>query len=373
MEIRTHMPPSSARRDPRAWLRVACAAALLTCAGSAVAAGTDAGLRIDNAAQASFQIGGVSQPDVTSNTVSVVVDELLDVNVTNVDAGPVNVASPSTAATLTFDVTNTGNGTEAFRLIADSAPLNDDFDPVAPAIYIESNGTPGLQLGAGGDTVYAAGTNDPVLAHDASARVYVASNIPANLAPAALGNVALRSVANTVVSQAGTDDPANPAFPSPGTTYAGAGDPAVGGGNSNAVVGSSYTSGALLLVATGTYRVNAAPVTLTKAAIAITDPFGGNTVVPGTVIRYQVTATVGGNGAVDNFVVNDPLPAELGFVAGSLTVSAQPPGESADDDFIPAGTDNTGFDGANNTVIVTLGTVASGGAPIVITFDATIR
>jgi uncharacterized repeat protein (TIGR01451 family) len=114
----------------------------------------------------------------------------------------------------------------------------------------------------------------------------------------------------------------------------------------------------LLLTAQGSYRVSAALVTLAKAAIAITDPFGGNTVVPGTVIRYQITATLAGSGTVDNLVVDDPLPAELAFAAGSLTASALPPGESPDDDFIPAGTDNTGFDGVNNTVAVTLGTAS---------------
>lgn len=371
MDVRFNISPRAVCAS--VWLRLSTGVVLLVLSVSAAAVGTDAGRRIDNAAQASFQVGGVSQPDVVSNTVSVVVDEVLDVSVTNVDAGPVAVSSPQNAAPLTFNVTNTGNGSEAFRLVADTAVTGDDFDPAAPTVYLESNGTAGLQVGAGGDTPYAIGANDPVLAHDTSVQVYVASNIGGGLTPSAVGRLALRAVAVTVYTQAGTDDPTNPAFPAPGTTYAGAGDPAAGGGNSNAVVGNSYRSGALLLVAQGSYQVGSALVTLTKVATQLTDPFGGATVVPGTIVRYQITATIGGSGGVQNLVVRDPLPAALAFVAGSITVSALPPGEQADDDFAPAGTDNTGFDGTSNTVVVALGTIASGGTPIVISFDASIR
>jgi uncharacterized repeat protein (TIGR01451 family) len=340
---------------------------------SASAIGTDAGVRIDSAAQASFLVGGIAQPDVTSNTVSLIVDEVLDTIVTATDAGPVSVSSPAVAAVLTFNVANTGNGSEALRLVADPAVTGDNFDPTASSIFIESNGTSGLQLGAGGDSIYAAGTDDPVLAHDTSLIVYVASNIPSGQPAADIGRLALRAVAVTVFGNSGTDDPASPTFPPPGTNYVGAGDPASGGGNTDAVVGNSYKSDALLIVAQGSYEVSGALVSLNKVATQITDPFGGSTVVPGSIVRYEITATVAGSGGVQTLAVHDPLPAALAFVPGSLTVSALPPGEQADDDFAPSGTDNTGFDGANNTVVVTLGDAASGGPPVVITFDATIR
>ena len=44
-----------------------------------------------------------------------------------------------------------------------------------------------------------------------------------------------------------------------------------------------------------------------------------------------------------------------------------------DDDFMPAGTDNSGFDAGTQTITVSSGTIA-GGAPVMsITFDAAIR
>jgi hypothetical protein len=70
--------------------------------------------------------------------------------------------------------------------------------------------------------------------------------------------------------------------------------------------------------------------------------------------------------------VRDPVPAALAYVPGSLTAAALPPAEQPDDDFLPSGSDNTGFDGPNSSLVVTLGDVV-GGAPVVISFDTTIR
>ncbi len=361
------------RRAGGTRLRGPVAVAALLLSTSAAAIGTDAGRRIDNTAHATFAISGVAQPAVNSNTVTVVVDEVLDTVVIDADAGPVQVTSGVGAATLTFTVTNTGNGTETFRLAVDAAVPGDDFDPTSPLIYLESNGTSGLQLGAGGDTPYSVGANDPVLARDTSLTGYVTSSIPPGLTTGALGRVALRAVSKTVFVATGTDDPASPVFPTPGTAYPGAGDPAAGGGNVTAVVGKSHAPATLSLRAVGTYRVNAALVTLTKAIQSITDPFGGTTLVPGSIIRYQITVGVAGAGTAENLVVHDPLPASLAFVAGSITVAPLPPGQEVDDDFSPAGTDATGFDGLSNTVVAALGDAVGGGPPILISFKATIR
>ena len=63
------------------------------------------------------------------------------------------------------------------------------------------------------------------------------------------------------------------------------------------------------------------------------------------------------------------MPAELEYQAGSLVVNGTP----EDDDFVPAGTDNAGFDSGTQTITVDLGTVAGGSPVISITFDAAIR
>jgi uncharacterized repeat protein (TIGR01451 family) len=362
-----------ARRFSGASMRVLIALALAVLSLSAHGVGTVAGSRIDSSAQMSFTIAGVAQAPVTSNTTSVVVDEVLDAVVIDQDAAPVAVAGGAIAAPLSFNVTNTGNGSEPMRLVPDAAITGDDFNPTGASIYLESNGTPGLQVGAGGDTAYVAGTNDPVLARDTGVSVYVAANIPAGLPQGALGRVSLRAVPRTVFVATGTDDPTNAAFPVPGASFPGAGDPAVGGGNVTAVAGTTFAPAALRLLADGSYRVNAGSVTLAKTVTSVTDPQGGTKIVPGATVRYQISVAVAGGSTAQNLVVRDPVPANLAYVAGSLAVSSLPPGQQVDDDLLPAGSDNTGFDGPNDSVVVTLGDVAGGGAPIVISFNTTIR
>lgn len=333
------------------------------------AAGTEAGREVNNTATVSYQIGGEDQTPVTSNTAQLFVDELLDVSVTSDDVGPVAVTSPAAGAVLAFTITNTGNGTEAFRLVADDTLPADGFDPVVDEVYVESNGIPGLQTGPGGDTPYAL-AGDPVLAADEAIAVYLTSSIEPGLASNLEGAVSLRAVPVTLVSVVGSDNPVD--FPSAGTAFSGAGDPQQGGaGNVAAVVGTSLAVSGSVLVEVR-YVVSAAVVALSKSAVAIVDPFGGSTVVSGSVITYELVAEVQGTGAAEALVINDILPAELEYVSASLTVSALPSGEEADDDFAPLGADNTGYDPNTTTVTVNLGDQAGGGS-ISISYQASIR
>jgi uncharacterized repeat protein (TIGR01451 family) len=357
---------SATRRISLAVAGICC---LVASAGTH-AAGTTAGREVNNTATVSYEIAGEAQTPVTSNTAQLFVDELLDVNVISDDVGPVGVTSPAVGAVLQFSVTNTGNGTESFRLVADDAVAGDSFDPNLTDIYIETNTTPGLQIGAGGDTPYTT-AGDPLLVAEATVVVYLTSGIDSGLGAGLEGAVALRAVPATLIAQIGSDQPVD--FPPVGTSYPGAGDPAeVGGGNVTAVVGTSFTQGNLLLLAEGRYVVSAAVVALSKNAVAVLDPFGGATLVPGSVITYEIVAEVLGSGPAEAVAVTDSLPTELLYVPASLTVSFLPVGENADDDFAPSGVDNTGFDPNSQAVTVNLADLA-GGTSITITYQASIR
>jgi uncharacterized repeat protein (TIGR01451 family) len=349
-------------------------AAFVLVANQAWAVGTGAGREIQNTAQAAFSMAGNPQVPISSNVVQTYVDELIDVTVVNDDGGAVGVASPQTGAVLQFTVSNIGNGNESFRLVADAAVGGGIFNPLLNQLYLEINGVPGLQIGGGGDTAYLAGSNDPTLAPDTNQLVYVQSDIPASQGQGDEGIVELRAVANTIFANAGTDDPDNVAFPDPGEAYAGAGDADENGsGNVTAVVGTTVDSANRLIGDEGIYRVTAAVVSLVKTSTTILDPFGGTTLVPGTLITYQIDVSVTGTGGADNLIVSDPIPADLEYQPGTLSVSALPAGEDSDDDFAPSGTDNTGFDGGNQTVTVNLATVSGGAPGITITFQAAIR
>jgi len=368
--LRQHAVALSAVVIWRCVIVIAC----IVLAQVARAAGTDAGLEIRNIAQASFSVGGIVQTPVNSNSTQTFVDELIDVVVVSTNAGPVGVSSPDAGAVLEFTVTNTGNGVETFRLIANVAVGGDDFNPALTQLYLESNSVPGLQIGASGDTPYLSPGNDPVLGKDESVQVYALSAIPDSLSENNEGALQLRAVATTIIAGSGTDDPGDPSFPVPGTAYDGAGAPDEAGiGNVAAVVGATQDLNNLLINAEGRYAVSSAVVALTKTASNVLDPFGGATLVPGAVITYTLEVTVSGSGSAEALVITDLIPTEVEYLAGTLAVSALPPGEEVDDDFAPAGVDNTGFDAGTQTVTVSLRDVAGGAAVITISFDAAIR
>ena len=94
----------------------------------AQAAGTPAGTIIDNTAQVDFEIAGTNV-SLNSNTVSITVDERIDVVVT-LQSPQVLVDPGDVDRSLLFTLTNTGNGIEDFQLAIDSIIGGDDFDPV---------------------------------------------------------------------------------------------------------------------------------------------------------------------------------------------------------------------------------------------------
>ena len=303
------------------------------------ALGTDAGLNIENTATVNFEIGGTAQTAVSSNTTQTLVDELIDVVVVSDNGGAVAVGSPDSNVILQFTVTNNGNGSEVFQVIADDDVAEGGFNPLLNQMYIESNGIPGLQVGA--DTAYIPGTADPTLAEDESIVIYVESSIPGSLSQGDNGDVEVRAVAQTIINQAGTDDPNDVSWPTPGTSYAG-----FGTGGSNAVVGSSHDSGNLLLQTAGRYQVSNAVVTIVKSVLSVVDPFAGTSVVPGSIITYQLELSVNGSGSAENLVVTDPLPGELNYVAASLQID----GVAEDDDFAPVATDGSGYNSGTQTI-----------------------
>jgi uncharacterized repeat protein (TIGR01451 family) len=334
---------SSCKRFRNAFLRPAAmsaialsGAALIPCQ-TAWAAGTLAGTNIENIATASYDTGS-GTVDIQSNTAVILVDELLDVTVASTDAGDVPTTPGATNSVLSYRITNNGNGPEAFRLTPNVANSGDDFDPTLAQVVIDTNNN-GV-YDAGVDTIYVAGTNDPLLAPDQSITIFILSNIAASQANGDRANVSLLASAVT-----GTG--------APGTTFAGAGE---GGGN--AVVGTSGADGE----ASGFLRVDAASVTLAKSA-TVADPFGGTNAVPGATITYSILATVSGAGSLNNLVINDPIPVGTTYVAGSITLQAAGLTDAADAD---AGS----FNGTR--VSVQLGNVPAGETRTV-TFQTVIQ
>lgn len=308
----------------------------LCCTAPAFASGTPAGTDIQNVARATYEtLGGPVEID--SNLVIIRVDELLDVTVSSSNPGDVTSA-PGGNNVQSFQVTNTGNGNEAFALIANAAVSGDDFDPTLQSLILDSNNNGVYDPGV--DTAYVAGSNDPILASGASITVFVITNTPIS---AVNGNRAEVSLLASAVTGTGA----------PGTSFPGAGD-----GNSNAVVGNTGADAQ----ASSFLAVQAALLALAKSA-TVADPFGGTRAVPGSVITYTLVATVTGSGALANIVISDPIPAQTQYLAQSVTLQGAAMTDAAD-------ADQGSFNGS--AIIAALGAVPAGESRTV-TFKVTIQ
>lgn len=299
-----------------------------------MAAGIDAGTLIQNTAQASYDTAGGPQT-IQSNTVSIRVDELLDVSVASLDAGPV-AATPGSAV-LAFTVTNTGNGPEAFRLAANPSVAGNDFDTTVDGIAVDTNGNGVYDVGV--DQILTGPETTAVLDPDMSVTVFVLVTVPPTATDTQTSEITLDAQA---VTGTGT----------PGTSFAGAG---VGG--ADAIVGANGAQAN----ANGGLLVGITTVALVKSAL-ISDPFGGNAAVPGAVITFSISAVVTGSGSVSNLLVTDSFPAGASYRPGTLALGGSGLTDAAGDD---AG------EASATGISVDLGTVP-GGTTRIITFDMTI-
>jgi uncharacterized repeat protein (TIGR01451 family) len=271
------------------------------------AAPTPAGTVISNTAKATYDLPNGGSGTSDSNTVTLQVDEVLDVAVASLNSGDVTVTPGATSQVLTFKITNAGNGQEAFKLAASDNIAGDDFDPATTSIVIDSNGNDTYDPGV--DTVYVAGTNDPSLAPGASVAVFLLSTIPAGSTNGQRGEADLVA---TSVTGSGTA----------GTVFSGKGT-----GGSDAVVGSTTASAST----SGFYVVAAASVSLVKSA-TVADPFGGTSHIPGSTITYTIVATVSGSGSLSNLTITDAVPVGTTYEPGTLTLGGTALSDAADSD-----------------------------------------
>lgn len=301
------------------------------------AIGTTAGTDITNTATADYFVGATPL-NATSNTTTTTVDELLNVTLVGQDAGSqVTVGPGDTNQVLTYQITNTGNGTDSYSLTASNL-VGDDFDATAIAIYLDD----GDGIFNAADTLLD-GSNDPVMNADDVITVFVVADIPAGLFDGDIGNIVLTVDSNTATG-------------APGTVVVGGGD-----GGTDAVVGASGGTDS----ATESYVVSNVVVSLLKSA-SIVDPFGGSDPVPGATITYSIDVTVTGAGTATGVVISDPIPADTTYVNSSMTLGGGPLTDAVD------GLDGADFDiTAANTITVDMGDLTAGTQTI--TFDVTIN
>lgn len=291
-------------------IALALAGGLTSVAVPAHARGVEAGTLITNSATATYT-SGASSGSVSSNTVQIRVDELLDVAVSGPAGTRATLAAESVA--LPFTVTNTGNGPEAFNLAVNPAVAGNQFDPELVSLVIDSNGN-GLH-DPGIDAILPAGAPTPVLVSDETLAVFVLVRLPAGAADGQTGQLRLTAAALTGAG-------------APGTSFTGQGQ---GGGD--AVVGNSGAESA----AQADMVAALASVSLVKSA-TIADPFGGTRPVPGAIVSYSIVASVSGSGTANALRIADSYPAGTTYQPGTLRLDSAGLTDTADADAGEAGT-----------------------------------
>ena len=305
-------------------------------ASGAHAVGAPAGTVITNTAGVQYVVSGSTLTQTASANFTVA--QLVNVTVTWQNSGNVSVTAGATSQTLLFRVTNTGNGTDTFKL-ADSlvTPGGLSFVPSGCLVYFDTANT---GIYAASDVLYTPGSNDPSLARNAAVNMLIVCNVPNGAADTSLGEMQLAATSKT----------ASGAF---GTVNAGGG---VGG--VDAVVGATGGLGN----STGIYQVHQIVLAYAKSA-TVSAPGGGNQPVSGATITYTLTVTPSGSATAANVVVTDPVPTNTSFVNGSLLLNGTAVGAGTGDY-------NVTTPGA---VTVKLGSVAGSASAQVIKFQVTIN
>jgi hypothetical protein len=300
---------------------------------------TGAGTVINNTATASYLVSGT--PASTNASVAFTVQEVIDVTVSWTDGTNVIVTTPDTAQVASFDVTNTGNGSETFAIGVDNvaSPTDQfDFNLVSDiSIYIEDGTTPGFQIAQ--DTLYTGPADNPIIAAESTQTVYLVTDVPSGLTDLDEGHL-------TVTVQSIT---AGAAGAAPGSTLAGLGDTGV-----DAIVGSSQADSS----DTAIYQVSSVNLVMTKVIQTVLDPYSGATFVPGTEVTYRITVSVTG-GTAQALAIVDPIPANTTYKDDSLFLDSLLLTEESDAD---AGDFNISQAGA---ITVTLGNTVGGTVNII--------
>lgn len=268
-------------------------------AGTALAAGTDAGLDITNTATVSFRVGSATQPTVNSTADTFKVDKKVIFTVAEANSAPTIVQPAGTGQVLKFNLANTSNATVAFNLTATNeangssttlASTNyvDGFDTASHQIYVDANGNGSYD---GPDTLVAGPVS---LTEDQTVAVFVVGTMPNSVADGANANVRLRAVSTETAT--------------------------VGGDTPNVVdvvfadTGRDNTEEAVAV-----YSAQSAALTATKSSAVISDPVNGTNSpkrIPQSVVEYTVVVANGGSIAAQDVAIGDSIDAALTLLSG---------------------------------------------------------
>lgn len=292
-------------------------------AGFALAAGTPSGTTVGNLATVDYEVNGVVQLAIESSptgnstpgsgfgtATDFVVDNRVDLTVAEVSGAAENVNPGQADAWAAFTVTNTGNTTQDYELVAANlaagtvvhgAADDEDLNNVRAFVDVNGNGT--FEVATDTDTFISN------LAADATITVFIVVDTPFGAVNGAVGNVSLTAIthdagsgaASLTVETVGADDP-NVVD----VVFADAGENGQEADNDG-------------------FLFAAADLLITKSSTVINDPFNLGVdpkAIPGATIEYVIELQNTGGISADQVLVTDIIGPELTLVTGQYNAGA---------------------------------------------------
>ena len=313
---------------------------------SASTAFAAAGTSITNTATLAYEVSGVAQTDIDSNTETFTEDLKINFTVAELGGTTTTVTPGELLAYQTFTVTNDSNAPQDF-LFAALNKTGDDFDATTVKVYVDS--AAGV-VGVPTSITYTQATDLGIFMNELAAgetrTVYIVSTIPADAADTEVANMTLVAqvaaggsgvVDEAVAANAGTaitNDDNNHTSPigvySNGATTIALVD--ITASNipngidtedtvfADAASGTLGSDGAADDLSNGqhsdddSYTVSSATLSVVKLASALWDPINGGTnakAIPGAFVQYTITITNNGAASADLTTLSDTLTATV--------------------------------------------------------------
>lgn len=292
---------------------------------TANAVGTAGGTVVDNFAVVDYQVGGVNQAQISSDTATFLVDNMIDLVVATVDVAAVIVIPGDTMQVLTYTLTNNGNTTQDYSFTAPGGSgtfygVTDNFDAVNLVVYVDANDNgvydPLVDVDSYADELMADSTvtvfivaDIPITQIDGDGAIYdLVAQTAQGGAPGSQGADILNDD-NGNVSPGGTpndipDDPATIQLVF-----------ADGAGSVDGANDGRFSS-------TDVYVVGSAVLTVTKTSAVTSDPINGNSnpkAIPGATIFYTINVANSGSADADSVILSDQIPTSTTYRSTSIT------------------------------------------------------
>ncbi len=263
------------------------------------AAGTAAGTSISNQASVSYDVGA-GTASVSSNTVNIEVQELINATIIKQDSGDIAVSDGETGVVLKYQIDNIGNGSESFKIVPSNNASGDDFNVSIGKTYLDD-----------GDGIFNSLTDIELttnetgdIAADDNITVWVVVDIPSGLSDADYSEIFVAVQSTTFLNA-----PSPSSSPSQGDVVTGAGTSstaAIFGANGN-------------ISTTSKLVVSTLNITIVKTVDSVNDNIDGSTeqYIPGADVTYKMVVEVSGNGTATGVVFTDQLESELRLYAGA--------------------------------------------------------